>query len=146
LICHRNKFFVSKKQKLQVFVFDEILLFTRIATRNGFKSYQLTNYPIPIELLRIEDIEDGVKIPELSSGSFSRTLAGSKLGKNSKRRTTNSSNLILFVNLARNVFRCSSLSSSDNNRNISMLLQARDIYDKQQWLSAFRSIMLMTGQ
>jgi hypothetical protein len=52
----------------------------------------------------------------------------------------------LFVNLARNVFRCSSLSSSDNNRNISMLLQARDIYDKQQWLSAFRSIMLMTGQ
>ncbi len=96
--------------------------------------------------LIVEDIEDGVKIPELSSGSFSRTLAGSKLGKNSKKRKTNSSNWILFVNLARNVFRCSSLSSSDNNRNISMLLQARDIYDKQQWLSAFRSIMLMTGQ
>ncbi len=30
--------------------------------------------------LLVEDIEDGVKIAELSSGSFSRTLAGSKPG------------------------------------------------------------------
>jgi len=110
----------NRGQKLNVFLFDQILLFTRLATRNGLKSYQLTNYPIPIEFLRIEDIEDGVKIPELSSGSFSRTLAGSKP--------------------ARNVFRCSSSDSTNNNRNISMLLQARDMYDKQQWLSAFRSI------
>ena len=70
----------NRGQKLNVFLFDQILLFTRLATRNGLKSYQLTNYPIPIEFLRIEDIEDGVKIPELSSGSFSRTLAGSKPG------------------------------------------------------------------
>jgi len=70
----------NRGQKLYVFLFDQILLFTRLATRNGLKSYQLTNYPIPIEFLRIEDIEDGVKIPELSSGSFSRTLAGSKPG------------------------------------------------------------------
>jgi hypothetical protein len=112
----------NRGQKLHVFLFDEILLFTRIATRNGLKSYQLTNYPIPVQYLIIEDIEDGVKIPELSSGSFSRTLAGSKP--------------------ARNVFRCSSSSSINNNnsRNTSMLLQARDMYDKQQWLSAFRSI------
>ncbi|CAF1108865.1 unnamed protein product [Adineta steineri] len=115
----------NRGQKLHVFLFDEILLFTRIATRNDIKSYQLTNYPIPIEYLRIEDIEDGVKIPELSSGSFSRTLAGSKL--------------------ARNVFRCSSLSDNNNNRNNSILLQARDIYDKQQWLSAFRSIITING-
>jgi hypothetical protein len=50
--------------------------------------------------------------------------------------------------LARNVFRCSSSSSIDNNnsRNTSMLLQARDMYDKQQWLSAFRSITTMNKQ
>ncbi|CAF0891389.1 unnamed protein product [Rotaria sp. Silwood1] len=115
----------NRGQKLYVFLFDEILLFTRIATRNGLKSYQLINYPILVEFLHIEDIEDGVKIPELSSGSFSRTLAGSKP--------------------ARNVFRCSSLSTLDNNdsRTSSILLQARDMYDKQQWLSAFRSIIIM---
>ncbi|CAF0958827.1 unnamed protein product [Rotaria sordida] len=116
----------NRGQKLYVFLFDEILLFTRIATRNGFKSYQLINYPILIEFLHIEDIEDGVKIPELSSGSFSRTLAGSKP--------------------ARNVFRCSSLSTSDNNNKNSIILQARDMYDKQQWLSAFRSIIIMKEQ
>ncbi|CAF1378979.1 unnamed protein product [Adineta ricciae] len=117
----------NRGQKLHVFLFDEILLFTRFATRNGLKSYQLTNYPIPVLSLIVEDIEDGVKIPELSSGSFSRTLAGSKP--------------------ARNVFRCYSSSSFDNNnsRNTSMLLQARDMYDKQQWLSAFRSIMTMNN-
>ncbi|CAF1919155.1 unnamed protein product [Rotaria magnacalcarata] len=143
--CHQNEFYEWKHplidrqthlvcqgelknnrgQKLYVFLFDEILLFTRIATRNGFKSYQLINYPILVESLHIEDIEDGVKIPELSSGSFSRTLSGSKP--------------------ARNMFRCSSLATSDtnNNRTTSILLQARDMYDKQQWLSAFRSIMIM---
>lgn len=43
------------------------------------------------------------------------------------------------------MFRCSSLSGSDinNHRNNSILLQARDMYDKQQWLSAFRSVILM---
>ncbi|CAF0986383.1 unnamed protein product [Rotaria sordida] len=118
----------NRGHKLHVFLFDEILVFTRIATRNGLKSYQLTNYPIPVLSLIVEDIEDGVKIPELSSGSFSRTLAGSKP--------------------ARNVLRCSSSSSLDNNnsRNTSMLLQARDMYDKQQWLSAFRSITTMNKQ
>jgi len=129
----------NRGQKLYVFLFDQILLFTRLATRNGLKSYQLTNYPIPIEFLRIEDIEDGVKIPELSSGSFSRTLAGSKPGFLVIYEFENESNIFLFF-LARNVFRCSSSDSTNNNRNISMLLQARDMYDKQQWLSAFRSI------
>lgn len=66
---------------MHVFLFDEVLLFTRMATRNGLKSYQLINYPILVESLNTEDIEDGVKIPELSSGSFSRTLSGSKPGK-----------------------------------------------------------------
>ncbi|CAF3334115.1 unnamed protein product [Rotaria socialis] len=118
----------NRGQKLHVFLFDDVLVFTRMATRNGIKSYQLTNYPIPVTSLIVEDIDDGVKIPELSSGSFSRTLAGSKP--------------------ARNVFRCSSSSSIDNNnsRNTSMLLQARDMYDKQQWLSAFRSITPMDKQ
>ncbi|CAF1504474.1 unnamed protein product [Adineta ricciae] len=127
LIC-QGELKNNRGQKLHVFLFDEIILFTRIATRNGVKSYQLTNYPISVEFLRIEDIEDGVKIPELSSGSFSRTLAGSKS--------------------ARNVFRCSSVFSSDNNnnRNNSMLLQARDIYDKQQWLSAFRSLKITNAR
>ena len=50
-----------------------------------------------------------------------------------------------YFDLARNVFRCSSSSSIDHNnsRNTSMLLQARDMYDKQQWLSTFRSITKM---
>lgn len=106
------------------------------------KSYQLTNYPIPVLSLIVEDIEDGVKIPELSSGSFSRTLAGSKPGLSRQTSFLPTYSSIFSFHLARNVFRCSSTSSIDNNnsRNTSMLLQARDMYDKQQWLSAFRTI------
>ncbi|CAF1603828.1 unnamed protein product, partial [Didymodactylos carnosus] len=111
----------TRGQKLHVFLFEEILLFTRIATRNDVKCYQLTNYPIPIELLLIEDLEDGCKIQELNTGSFSRTLSGTKQ--------------------ARNVFRCSTIeNNSSDGRITSITLQARDVYDKQQWIQAFKNV------
>lgn len=49
----------------------------------------------------------------------------------------------MVFHLARNVFRCLSTDhETHHHRNLSILLQARDMYDKQQWLNAFRSLTI----
>lgn len=63
-------------QKLHVFLFEDILVVTRIATRNGVKGYQLTRLPIPVQSLNLEDVPEG----ELRTGSFRGAFSSNQTG------------------------------------------------------------------
>ncbi|PIK45586.1 putative rho guanine nucleotide exchange factor 3 isoform X2 [Apostichopus japonicus] len=66
----------NKGQKLHVFLFEDILVVTRIATRNGVKGYQLTRSPIPVQSLNLEDVPEG----ELRTGSFRGAFSSNQTG------------------------------------------------------------------
>lgn len=70
-------FCFSVLQKLYTFLFEDILVVTRTATRNGIKCYQVTRLPIPIRSLHLEDVPDG----ELRTGSFRGAFSSNQSSK-----------------------------------------------------------------
>lgn len=59
-------------QKLTVFLFEDILVLTRPATRGDRMTYQVYRQPIPADQLVFEDCVDG----EVKMGSFRGALMG----------------------------------------------------------------------
>ncbi|XP_033110617.1 rho guanine nucleotide exchange factor 3-like [Anneissia japonica] len=103
----------SKGTKLHVFLFEEILVMTRLVTRNGNKAYQVHRQPIPIGNLMVEDLSDGtVK----SGGSFRGAFTNNQTYKHTLR-----------------------INPVDGSSGQSCSLQANDEHDKKQWLLQLRS-------
>ncbi|XP_071960440.1 rho guanine nucleotide exchange factor 3-like [Antedon mediterranea] len=104
----------NKGMKLHVFLFEEILVMTRMVTRNGNKVYQVHRQPIPVDQLDVEDLSDGtVK----SSGSFRGAFTNNQTYKHTLRVHT----------------------LNGNGGGQSCSLQANDEHDKKQWLLQLRS-------
>ncbi|XP_038047758.1 rho guanine nucleotide exchange factor 3-like [Patiria miniata] len=100
----------GRGMKLHVFLFEEILVVTRIATRNDEKMYQVYENPIPVQSMQLDDLDDGeVKL----AGSF-RSLTGGQTVKHAFR-----------------------VKSTDPNANQSFTFFAADEHDKKQWVQLF---------
>ncbi|XP_064417297.1 neuroepithelial cell-transforming gene 1 protein isoform X2 [Latimeria chalumnae] len=114
LLCHgelRNK----SGTKLHVFLFQDILIFTRPVCRNERHCYQVYRQPIPVQDLVLEDLQDGdVRMGGSFRGAFS----------NSDR--------------AKNIFR---VRFRDGSQGQSHTLQATNVFHKQQWLNCIRTAM-----
>ena len=59
IYSHYNKCPLCAAQKLQVFLFEHILVLTRPATRGSQLRYQVYRQPIPASQLLVEDLTDG---------------------------------------------------------------------------------------
>ncbi|XP_030587569.1 neuroepithelial cell-transforming gene 1 protein-like [Archocentrus centrarchus] len=114
LLCHgelRNK----SGSRLHVFLFSELLVLTRPATRNERSCFQVYRQPIPVQDLALEDLQDGeIRMGGSFRGAFTN---GEK---------------------AKNVFRVSSVTPSHGQ---SHTLYVSDVYHKQQWLNCLRAAM-----
>ncbi|XP_041113710.1 neuroepithelial cell-transforming gene 1 protein-like isoform X1 [Polyodon spathula] len=112
LLCHgelRNK----SGTKLYVFLFQDILIFTRPVTRNEQQCYQVYRQPIPVQDLVLEDLQDGdVKMGGSFRGAFSNS------------------------DKAKHIFR---VRFQDTTQGQSHTLQGSDIFHKQQWLNCIRT-------
>ncbi|KAK1169060.1 neuroepithelial cell-transforming gene 1 protein-like isoform X1 [Acipenser oxyrinchus oxyrinchus] len=112
LLCHgelRNK----SGTKLHVFLFQDILIFTRPVTRNERQCYQVYRQPIPVQDLVLEDLQDGdVKMGGSFRGAFSNS------------------------DKAKHIFR---VRFQDTTQGQSHTLQGSDIFHKQQWLNCIRT-------
>lgn len=80
----------NKGSKLYVFLFEDILVVTRLATRNGVKGYQVTRMPIPVRSLTLDDVPDG----ELRTGSFRGAFSSNLSGKHAFRVTSTDPELV----------------------------------------------------
>ncbi|XP_056000750.1 rho guanine nucleotide exchange factor 3-like isoform X2 [Ostrea edulis] len=106
----------NKGSKLHIFLFNEVLVVTRLVNNNGHQGYQVYRQPIPVEDLIVEDLKDG----EVKVGSF-RSAFGSG-------------------QTAKNVFRVGFL---DGSKGQSHTLIAVDEHDKRQWLQCLKSSLKM---
>ncbi|XP_069142127.1 rho guanine nucleotide exchange factor 3-like [Argopecten irradians] len=106
----------NKNSKLYIFLFDKVLVVTRMVNHNGHQGFQVYRQPIPVDELILTDLKDG----EVKMGSF-RSAFGS--GQTSK---------------AKNLFR---VSFQDSNRGQSHTLIATDEHDKRQWLQSIQKTL-----
>ncbi|XP_075041651.1 rho guanine nucleotide exchange factor 3-like isoform X2 [Mixophyes fleayi] len=116
LLCH-GELKNNKGQRLHVFLFETVLVFTRLVTNNDQLQFQVYRQPIPLPELVLEDLLDGeVKVGGSIRGAF--TPANDR---------------------AKNFFR---VSFRDRSRGQSHTLQANDSFNKQQWVSSIRHAMV----
>ncbi|KAL3852984.1 hypothetical protein ACJMK2_016581 [Sinanodonta woodiana] len=104
----------NKGTKLQVFLFDKILVVTRLVTQNGQQCFQVYRDPIPVTELVVEDLKDG----EVKMGSFRSAFSSGQISKN--------------------LFR---ISFTNPNKGHSHTLMANDEHDKRQWLQSFHAAL-----
>eukprot|EP00057_Strongylocentrotus_purpuratus_P014770 XP_011669244.1 PREDICTED: rho guanine nucleotide exchange factor 3 isoform X2 [Strongylocentrotus purpuratus] len=110
----------TKGTKLHVFLFEDILVVTRLITRNNRKCYQVYRQPIPVRTMALEDIPEG---EVRRSGSFRGALShGPSVKCGFKVRST------------------------DPNLSQSFTLHSSDEHDKKQWLQLFRSAIRRARQ
>ncbi|KAI8504117.1 Rho guanine nucleotide exchange factor 3 [Branchiostoma belcheri] len=106
----------NRGTKLHVFLFDEILVLTRPATRNDQLCYQVYRQPLPLSDLVVEDLTDGeVRM----GGSFRGALMTRDGGKH--------------------VFR---VAPADPTAGQAHTLQASNEHDKKNWLQKLREAMV----
>ncbi|XP_041379624.1 rho guanine nucleotide exchange factor 3-like [Gigantopelta aegis] len=103
----------NKGSKLHVFLFDKIVVVTRLSSHNGNRSYQVYRQPIPVSELVAEDLLDA----EIKMGSFRNAFSQSQTSKN--------------------VFR---VSFKDSIKGQAHTLIANDEHDKRQWLQCLRQV------
>ncbi|KAL4226174.1 Rho guanine nucleotide exchange factor 3 [Mactra antiquata] len=101
----------NKGSKLQLFLFDTILVLTRLVTQNGQQMFQVYRDPISATDLTVEDLKDG----EVKMGSFRTAFGSSQTSKN--------------------LFR---VSFRDSSKGQSHTLMSNDEHDKRQWLTSLR--------
>ncbi|XP_011416553.3 rho guanine nucleotide exchange factor 3 isoform X1 [Magallana gigas] len=104
----------NKGSKLHIFLFNKVLVATRLVTQNGHQGYQVYRQPIPVEELVVEDLKDG----EVKVGSFRSAFGSGQTAKNVLR--------VGFV---------------DGGKGQSHTLIATDQHDKRQWLQCLNSIL-----
>ncbi|XP_077991559.1 rho guanine nucleotide exchange factor 3-like [Glandiceps talaboti] len=102
----------NKGTKLHVFLFEDILVFTRQTTRGDRKCYQMYRQPIPVRQLMLE---------ELSEVKFGGSLRGA-----------------FTQQQAKHMFR---ITPTDPTLGQGHTLQANDEHDKKQWIQLLRSVM-----
>ncbi|XP_018414669.1 PREDICTED: rho guanine nucleotide exchange factor 3-like [Nanorana parkeri] len=120
LHCH-GELKSNKGQRLHVFLFESILVFTRLVTHNDQPQFQVYRQPIPLPELVLEDLPDGeVRVGGSIRGAF--TAANEK---------------------AKNFFR---VSFRDRSRGQAHTLQANDSFNKQQWVSCIRQALVASRE
>uniref|UniRef100_A0A9J8B2W6 Rho guanine nucleotide exchange factor 3 n=2 Tax=Cyprinus carpio carpio TaxID=630221 RepID=A0A9J8B2W6_CYPCA len=111
LSCH-GELKNNRGVKLHVFLFQDVLVVTRAITQNEQLCYQLHQQPIPVRDLEWEDLQDGeIRLGGSIRGAFS----------NSER--------------TKNFFRVAFRSGGQLQMHC---FQARDAFNKQQWLNCIR--------
>ncbi|CAG2218871.1 ARHGEF3_8 [Mytilus edulis] len=100
--------------KLHVFLFDEVLVVTRLNSQSGQQTFQVYRQPIPVDQLVVTDLKDG----EVKMGSFRSAFGSGQTVKN--------------------VFR---VSFSEQDKGQSHTLIAADEHDKRQWLICFQKLV-----
>ncbi|XP_069499769.1 rho guanine nucleotide exchange factor 3 isoform X1 [Ambystoma mexicanum] len=124
VLCCHGELKNNRGAKLHVFLFQEVLVITRMLTQNEQLFYQLYRQPIPVKDLLLEDLQDGeVRVGGSIRGAFS----------NNER--------------IKNFFRVSFKSGSQSQTHS---LQANDTFNKQQWLNCIRqakeAVILAAGE
>lgn len=104
----------NKGSKLHIFLFDTVLVVTRLVNQGGQQRFQVYRQPIPTKHLIMEDLKDG----EMKTGSFRKTFGG---GQNLK-----------------NILR---ISFDENEKGQSHTLVASDEHDKRQWMQCINSVI-----
>ncbi|KAH9510215.1 Rho guanine nucleotide exchange factor 3 [Bulinus truncatus] len=108
--CMKN----TKGSKLNVFLFDKVLLVSRSSLQSGKQMYQVYRQPIPTAELLVEDLPDG----EVKLGSFRNAFGqGGQTGKNLIR-----------------------ISFQQSEKGQTHTLIANDEHDKRQWMQAFNKV------
>lgn len=80
LLCQKLIFVITciyLLQKLHIFLFNKVLVATRLVTQNGHQGYQVYRQPIPVEELVVEDLKDG----EVKVGSFRSAFGSGQTGE-----------------------------------------------------------------
>lgn len=78
LLCQKLIFVIfNLLQKLHIFLFNKVLVATRLVTQNGHQGYQVYRQPIPVEELVVEDLKDG----EVKVGSFRSAFGSGQTGE-----------------------------------------------------------------
>ncbi|XP_068104898.1 rho guanine nucleotide exchange factor 3-like [Hyperolius riggenbachi] len=120
LHCH-GELKNNKGQRLHVFLFENILVITRLVTNNDQPQFQVYRQPIPLTELVLEDLPDGeARVGGSIRGAF--TAANER---------------------AKNCFR---VSFQDRSRGQAHTLQANDSFNKQQWVSCIRQAMVASRE
>lgn len=104
----------NKGSKLHVFLFDKVLVVTRLSSQSGQQTFQVYRQPIPIDQLVITDLKDG----EVKMGSFRSAFGSGQTVKNVLR-----------------------VSFSDPDLGQAHTLIATDEHDKRQWLHCFQTLV-----
>ncbi|XP_073397385.1 rho guanine nucleotide exchange factor 3-like [Dendrobates tinctorius] len=120
LLCH-GELKNNKGQRLHVFLFEMILVLTRLVTNNDQLEFQVYRQPIPLPELVLEDLPDG-------EARVSGSIRGAFTAANER---------------AKNFFR---VSFRDRSRGQSHTLQANDSFNKQQWVSCIRHAMVASRE
>lgn len=68
---------INLLQKLHIFLFNKVLVVTRLVNQNGHQGYQVYRQPIPVEDLVVEDLKDG----EVKVGSFRSAFGSGQTGE-----------------------------------------------------------------
>lgn len=79
-------------QKLHVFLFDEVLVVTRLNSQSGQQTFQVYRQPIPVDQLVVTDLKDG----EVKMGSFRSAFGSGQTGKISFSYFINS-DIFIFI-------------------------------------------------
>lgn len=109
----------NKGSKLQLFLFDTVLVLTRLVSHNGQQGFQVYRDPIPVTELVIEDLKDG----EVKMGSFRSAFGSSQT--------------------SRNLFR---VSFGESGGGQAHTLMSHDEHDKRQWLTHLRQAVANVRQ
>jgi hypothetical protein len=105
----------NKGTKLQVFLFDKVLVLTRPVSKGSDLRYQVYRPPIPVADLISEDSDS-----EGSNNSF-RNAAGTTVSQTGKR--------------------CFQVIFHHSTNEQTYILNANDEHDKRQWMQSIRSIV-----
>lgn len=62
---------------MHIFLFDKVLVVTRLVSQNGRQGFQVYRQPIPVNQLVLEDVKDG----EIKMGSFRSTFGAGQTGR-----------------------------------------------------------------
>ncbi|CAJ0927432.1 unnamed protein product [Ranitomeya imitator] len=120
LMCH-GELKNNKGQRLHAFLFEMILVLTRLVTNNDQLEFQVYRQPIPLPELVLEDLPDG-------EARVSGSIRGAFTAANER---------------AKNFFR---VSFRDRSRGQAHTLQANDSFNKQQWISCIRHAMVASRE